>query len=184
MATRSKAGKTAKHKRGTASDSESDSIHEHAPHLIKEAEKVASSVIGQVRQLFDNLTHRVSSGPHADAAAEESSRGAVGGQEASGLLDHVREAGEASIRAIGDGFDVVRRRIGERVAASPTPKQGGGKNEGVAKKKPTAKKKAAAKKKPVGKKKAVAKKKAAAKKKPVARKKAAAKKKPAKKTGA
>lgn len=168
MATRRKASAKPSAKRPRSAESISDSVHEHASHLIDEAERAADSVVGQVRELFDGLADRIST---MAKSARESQQLKDVMQEAPRALDHVREAGEASVRAISEGFDVVRRSIIERAAERPRAKRKGKK---IAKKK--AKKKASAKesgrkKKPAGKKKKVAKKTRAASK--VAKKKTA-----------
>lgn len=142
MATKSKSGNKPNKKRAKASEGISDSIQDHASHLIAEAEKAAESVVGQVRQLFDGLTHKISNVAHLSGGAKTA-------------VDQVREAGEASIHAISDGFDTVRRRITERVAASPSlspaaPKKTATKKTSTVKKtaqrKTTASKKSTAKK--------------------------------------
>lgn len=189
MAARSRADSAAGKKKTSKRDS--DSIHDHATHLMHEAEQTAEDVIGQVRGLFDSLTRKISSIAHPAPAAPSAS-GAPAGQGASAILDHVREAGEASVRAVGDGFESVRQRIVARVSAArsgaaPAGEGDTGTSGARVVKKTAASKKAAKKaasrktvqprktaaKKPVSKKKTVAKKKPAAKRKPVAKKKAA-----------
>ncbi len=96
-------------------------IEEHAAHLLDEAEKAGESVISQVRRLFDGLAQRVSNAAQPATPPESQSGEAVGEDEAAraaGIIDHVRDASEASVRAISDGFESVRRRIVERVSAS------------------------------------------------------------------
>ena len=96
-------------------------IEQHASHLLEEAEKAGESVIAQVRRLFDGLAQKVSGTTHqTPSTAPEASAQTSDAQPAAeaGVIDHVRDAGEASIRVISDGFDSVRRRIVERVSAS------------------------------------------------------------------
>ena len=169
MATKSKSGKKPKSKHKKSSEGISESIQDHASHLIAEAEKAGESVVGQVRKLFDGLTHGIANVAKLSGGAKSA-------------VDQVREAGEASVRAITEGFDTVRRQITERVATSPSPSPAAPKEK--APKKTTAKKSSAAKK--TGQRKTTVSKKPAAKKvtakKALAKKRTVSKKPAAKKT--
>jgi adenylate kinase len=164
-AAKRKGKKSSKAKKGTAK-SATRSFKETAAGFLDEVEKHGSMLAGEVKELFDTLTEKVSD--MASAAAETTAAVAekVTIKEPAellrGLMEDVKEAGEASIKTITERFEALRSQAEKSVSAAGKKK--------VAKKK-AAKKKAAKKK--AAKKKA-AKKKAAKKK--VAKKKAAKKK--------
>ena len=142
-------------------------LKETAAGFLDEVEKHGSALAGEVKELFDTLTEKVSN--LASAAAETTAAVAekVTIKEPAellrGLLDDVKDAGEASINTIGKRFDELRTHAEKSVSAAGDKKP--------AKKKATKKK--ATKKK-------VTKKKAAKKK--AAKKKATSKKAPPRKT--
>jgi hypothetical protein len=109
--------------------------------FMNEVEKHGSALAGEVKEVFDGLTAKVSS--LASSAAESTVAVAekVTIKEPAellrGLLEDVREAGEASVKTIGERFDALRSHAEETVSAA------GGKK---AAKKKAAKKKAAKKK--------------------------------------
>ena len=150
-----------KTEKGTAS-----SLKNSAAGFLDEVEKHGSALAGDVRQLFDSLSEKVSG--LASAAAETTVAVAekVTVKEPAelirGLLEDVKDAGEASIKTITERFEALRSHAEESVTSF---------GEKKAAKKKAAKKKAAKKKVA---KKAVTKKKVAKKK--VAKKKVAKKK--------
>lgn len=157
------------------------SLKETATGFINEVEKQGSALAGEVRELFDTLTDKVShvasSAAETTAAVAERVTIKEPAELLRGLLEDVKEAGEASIKTIGERFDALRSHAEESVAAAAAGKARKKKApKKKAAKKKTAKKKVAGKK--AGKKKAakktVAKKKVG--KKTVAKKKAAKKK--------
>ena len=183
------------------SKSAASSIKNSATEFLEEVEKTGNTLLGEVRQLFEGLTEKVSSAASAAAETTASMAEKVAGNEpaqlARRLLEDVKEAGEASLRVIGEGFDTLRRRVApgaeapgeggaEKAAEPPAEAKAAPAKQGVAKKTVARKKKVAISKKVSATKKSATKKavvKKAAKKK-VASKKTAMLKKTAKKTGA
>jgi adenylate kinase len=171
MASAKKKGSKSSKAKKKAAKGAAGSIKDTAAGFLDEVEKHGSALAGEVRELFDTLTAKVSG--VASTAAETTAAVAekVTIKEPAdllrGLLEDVKEAGEASIKTITDRFEALRSHAEKSVSAAGKKK---------AAKKKAAKKKAAKKK--VAKKKAakkkVAKKKVAKKK--VAKKKAAKKK--------
>ena len=157
-----KGGKNSKGKKKTAKGTAS-SLKDTAAGFLDEVEKHGSALAGDVKQLFDTLTDKVSG--LASTAAETTVAVAekVTVKEPAdlfrGLLEDVKLAGEASITTITERFEALRSHAEKSVSAV---------GEKTVAKKKVAKKKVAKKK--VAKKK-VAKKKVAKKK--VARKKVA-----------
>ena len=151
-------------------------MKETAAGFLDEVEKHGSALAGEVKELFDTLTEKVSN--LASAAAETTAAVAekVTIKEPAellrGLLDDVKDAGEASINTIGKRFDELRTHAEKSVSAAGDKKPA--KKKAVKKKatkkkvtkKKAAKKKATSKKAPPRKtvKKKVTKKKATKKK--------------------
>jgi hypothetical protein len=188
-----KGGKTSKAKKKTSKGG----LKGTAAGFLDEVEKHGSALAGEVKELFDTLTQKVAN--LASAAAETTVAVAEKvtikdpAELLRGLVEDVKEAGEASINTIGKRFDELRSHAEKSVSSTEGKKPAKKKvtKKKVTKKKATpkksAKKKAAPKKsakkktakKTVTRKKVT--KKTAAKKK-VARKKAAPKKTTRKKT--
>ena len=176
MASAKKKGSKSSKAKKKAAKGAARSIKDTAAGFLDEVEKHGSALAGEVKELFDTLTAKVSG--VASAAAETTAAVAekVTIKEPAellrGLLEDVKEAGEVSIKTITERFEALRSHAEETVSAAGKKKAAKKK----AAKKKAAKKKAAKKK--AAKKKA-AKKKAAKKKvakKKVAKKKAAKKK--------
>jgi len=175
-----KGNKNFKAKKKTAKGTAS-SLKDTAAGFLDEVEKHGSALAGDVRQLFDTLSEKVSglasSAAETTVAVAEKVTVKEPAELIRGLLEDVKDAGEASIKTITERFEALRSHAEESVTSfgeNKTAKKKTAKKK-TAKKK-VAKKKAAKKK--VAKKK-VAKKKAAKKKvakKKVAKKKAAKKK--------
>lgn len=144
--------------------------------FMSEVENTGASLASEVKQLFDDLTDKVSEVAGSAAETTVSMAEKVGVKDPSdlirSLLEEVKQASEVSIQAISDRFEGLRDHV-KNSAEDSTEKTAGKKR--VTKKK-TAKKKVTKKAQP---KKKVAKKTAAKK---TAIKKAATKKKVAKKT--
>ncbi|MEN8762290.1 MAG: hypothetical protein ABF290_07630 [Thiogranum sp.] len=169
-----KDSKKSKGKKKTAKGTAS-SLKETAAGYLDEVEKHGSALAGDVRQLFDTLTDKVSglasTAAETTVAVAEKVTVKEPAELLRGVLEDVREASEVSLKTITDSFEALRSHAEKSVSAI------GGKavvEEKVAKK--TVAKKKVAKKKVA--KKTVAKKKVAKKK---VAKKAVAKKKVAKK---
>ena len=146
-----------KKKAGEGSKGNGGTIKDTAKGFVDEAEKTGAALVGEVKELFDDLAKKVASTANAAAETTVSMAEKVAIKEpaelARGLLEHVKDASEASLRTIAKGFDELRDH-----ALSSSDKASSGKSKG---KKATKKKKAAAKKK-VAKKKAAVRKEAAA----------------------
>jgi hypothetical protein len=149
--------------------------------FLNEVEKTANSIIDEVKELFENLSGKVSDVASSAADATASMAEKVSTEPAEKLKDlmqDVKEVGEASVKTIGERFDGLKDYI-----LTSVPQTGAEKGKKVAKKaaakkkvaKKASKKKAAAKKK-ASRKKAAAKKKVSAKKKTASKKKVTAKK--------
>jgi hypothetical protein len=153
------------------SKTEDRSLRDSATGLVDEVEKTSASLIEEIKELFDGLGSKLSGvvGAAVDTTTVLAQKvGKDPAQFVGGLVKEVQEAGEASVKAIGESFDVLRERVGFHIGEEASKKPVGK----IAKKK-AAKKKIARK---VAKKKA-AKKKVAAKRKVAPGKKVAAKKK-------
>jgi len=163
-----------------AQEEQSISIKDTLKGYVDEVENTSSTLAAEVKQLFDELTEKVSEVASSAAETTVSMAEKVTVRDPAdlikGLLEEVKQAGEISIKAIGDRFDELRQNVLSSAEESPQ-----GKTKKKAAKKKAAKKKAAKKKaakKKVAKKK-VAKKKVAKKKvvkKSVTKKKTAARK--------
>ena len=166
MASAKKKGAKGSKGKKRAAKKQARSWKKTAKGFLNEVEKHGTALAGDVKGVFDGLTEKVSS--LASSAAESTAAVAEKvtikdpAELLRGLLEDVREAGEASVKTIGERFDALRSHAEDSVSTVGVKK---------AAKKKAAKKKAAKKK--VAKKK-VAKKKAAKKK--AAKKKAAKKK--------
>ena len=157
--------------------------------FLHEVEKTASAIIDDVKQLFESLSGKVSelAGSAADATVSMAEKvGAEPAELLKGLLQDVKEVGEASITTIGEKFDGLKDYVirsapeapvatGKKAAKKAARKKQAAKQAGI--KKTASKKKAAAKKR-------TAKQKQAVVKKPAAKKKAGVKKKVGKKKAA
>ncbi len=110
--------------------------------FVDEAEKTASALVGDVKELFDNLAQKVAGVASTAADTTASMAGKVTIKDPAelvrGLLEDVKEASEASMRTIGKGFDELRDRVMSSSEKAPSGK--------AKAKKATAKKKASAKK--------------------------------------
>ena len=133
------------------------SIKDAAKGFVDEAEKTGAALVGEVRQLFDDLAKKVAdvAGNAAETTVTMAEKVTIKepAELVRGIMDDVKDAGEASMRTIGKGFDELRERV-----LSSSEKAASGKSKD---KKAAKKKKAAAKKKVANKK--VAKKKTAKK---------------------
>ena len=118
-------------------------IRDTAMGFVDEAEKTGAALVGEVKELFDNLTHKVAGVASAAADTTASMAGKVTIKEPAelvrGLLEDVKDASEASLRMIGKGFDELRDSV-----LSSSGKASSGTAKG---KKATVKKAASAKKK-------------------------------------
>jgi hypothetical protein len=113
--------KDAKPKAGQGNETER-SLKDVAGGFVEEVEKAGSGLIGEVKQLFDDLSGKLSR--VAEAAVDTTSVVAqkVGKEPAhyiGGLLREVHEAGEASVKAIGESFDALRDRVMSRAEEQP-----------------------------------------------------------------
>jgi len=158
---------------------EAAEMKDSAISFLGEVEKSGEKLANEVKHFFEQLADHVSTAASTAAKKTASVKGKMAGADPtphlSRALDEVKEAGESSLRAVGEGFDALRHHITSLTpAGAKTAKKAAAKKKTVEKKvsasKPVARKKAAAKK--------VVKKPAAAKKvvkKPAAKKKVAAK---------
>jgi hypothetical protein len=164
---------------------EATEIKDSAISYLGEVEKSGENLATEVKHFFEQLADHVSSVASTAAkttvAVTEKVSGANPAPHLSRALDEVKDAGEVSLRAIGEGFDSLREYIVNLApAGAKTPKESPAAKKTVKKK--TSVKKSATKKKTAAKKstrKTAVSKKAAAKKvvkKPAAGKKAAKKK--------
>ncbi len=150
--------------------SEKDAKKTEGGGFVNEVEKTANAIIDEVKQLFDSLTGKVSTIAGAAADATTSVAEKVSNEPAEllkDLLQDVKEAGEASLKTIGEKFDGLKASVLKSTPQAPVKKKVA--KKAAAKKKVA--KKAAAKKKVA--KKASAKKPLASKKKAVTKKKTA-----------
>jgi hypothetical protein len=160
-------------------DKSAESLASGITDTIKEylnvVESTGTSLASEVKQLFDDLTVKVTEVAGSVTETTVSMAEKVTVKEPAelirSLLEEVKHASEVSIQVIGERFDDLRNRVEDSGESVPKTK--------AATKKKTARKKTASKKKAVAKKKAVVKKRSAAKKKVV--KKQVAKKKVVKK---
>ncbi len=164
---------------------EATEIKDSAISFLGEVEKSGEKLATEVKHFFEQLADHVSSVASTAAkttvSVTEKVTGANPAPHLSRALDEVKDAGEVSLRAIGEGFDSLREYIVNLAPAGvKTPKESPATKKTVKKK--TSAKKSATKKKTAAKKstrKTAVSKKAAAKKvvkKPAAGKKAAKKK--------
>ncbi len=140
-------------------------MKETAKGFLDEAEKTGTALLGEVKELFDELANKVAdvAGSAAETTASVAEKVTIKepAELARGLLADVKDAGEASLRTIGKGFDELRDRV---LSSSEKASSGKSKDKKTTRKKKTAAKKKATKKKVAKTKKKVAKKKAAKKK--------------------
>ena len=175
------------------------SLANTATEFLGDVEKAGEALVTEVKQLFDSLSEKVVDVTSAAAETTVSVAEKVTKEPTEllrGLANDVKEAGETSMRAIGEQFDALTTQLlGSTEKAEAEKKKSkkkkekkegkavaakGKKEEKIAKKKASTKKKTvAASKAPVAKKTTVSKKTAA--KKTTARKKAVAKKTPVRK---
>ena len=174
----------------------------HDDGFLEEVEKTGKILLDEVKQLFDSLSDRVAglAGTAAEATmtvAEKVTK--EPGELLKVVVSEVREAGEVSLQAIGDSFDLLKEKVvGSPPTAAPrkkraqkkTARKSAGKKKAAVKRRATTQKKVAVKGRPVAKKKALTskkrvsvKKKAASKKKVAAKKQTARKKKVARRAG-
>ena len=147
-----------KKKGGERSKEKGRTIAEAAKGFVDEAEKTGTELVGEVRELFDDLAKKVANVASSAADTTASMAEKVTIKEPAelvrGLLEDVKNASEASLQTIGKGFDELRDRV---LTSTGKAASGKAKDKKAIKKKKTAPKKKAAKKK-------VAKKKTAARK--------------------
>ena len=166
MAAKVKAKSKQAKKQSTTAKTTEKSLKDVAGGFVDEVEQTGADLIEQVKQLFDGLGDKVSDVAGAAVGTTAAVAQKVGKEPVhylGALLKEIQEAGEASIKVIGDGFEALRDLVVKHAEPQPA---------GKSKKKASTKAKKKASKK-------VAKKKAAKKK--VAKKKVV-KKKAAKKT--
>lgn len=186
-------------KASASTATEANKLKEAISRFIEEAENTGTSLASEVKQLFDDLTEKISGIAASAAETTVSMAEKVAVKDPAelmrNLLEEVRQAGEVSLQAIGEQFDELRQRVAQvssGEAAPKTVKKRVVKKKAAPKKsvpKKTAAKKKVAKKTPV--KKATVKK-TAAKKAPIKKrsvskktaKKSAVKKAPVKKPAA
>ncbi|MDJ0957969.1 MAG: hypothetical protein QNI91_13965 [Arenicellales bacterium] len=164
-----------------------DSAIKFLGEVEKSGEKLATEVKNFFEQMADHAASVASTAAKTTQSVTEKVTSVDPTQHLSRVLEEVKDAGETSMRALGEGFEVLRKHILDITPVAGPAK----KKKKVTKKKAAAKKKAIKKKvakKPVTKKKVSAKKtvkKSSPKKKVVAKKstkKSAVKKKVVKKT--
>lgn len=164
---------------------EATEMKDSAISFLGDVEKSGENLATEVKHFFEQLADHVSSVASTAAkttvSVTEKVTGANPAPHLSRALDEVKDAGEVSLRAIGEGFDSLREYIVNLApAGAKTPKESPATKKTVKKK--TSAKKSVTKKKTAAKKstrKAAVSNKAAAKKvvkKPAAAKKAAKKK--------
>ncbi len=164
------------------------SVKESTLGFLDEVEKTSHTLAGEVKELFDSLTEKVSKMANSAADTTAAVAGKVHIKEPTqlfwDLLDDVKEAGETSLETIGASLEALRQNALSSIGVSQGKKAAGSKKKAA--KKPAAKKAAKKKaaKKPAVKKTAA--KKPAVKKAPAKKQtaKEAAKKPAAKKTAA
>ena len=98
------------------------SLKDVASGFVDEVEKTGAALIDEVKQLFDSLSHKVSG--VAGAAVESSTAlaqkvGKEPAQFVGSLIKEVQEAGEASVKAIGESFQALRGRVGSHTGEEP-----------------------------------------------------------------
>ncbi len=149
-----------KKKGGEGSKEKGRTIAEAAKGFVDEAEKTGTALVGEVRELFDDLAKKVAdvASSAADTTASMAEKVTIKepAELVRGLLEDVKNASEASLKTIGNGFDELRDRV---LTSTGKAASGKAKEKKATKKKKTASKKKAAKKK-VAKKKTAARKKA------------------------
>jgi len=161
---------------------EAAEMKDSAISFLGEVEKSGEKLANEVKHFFEQLADHVSTAASSAAKKTASVKGKMAGADPtphlSRALDEVKEAGEASLRAVGEGFDALRHHVTsltpsgaktakKAAARKKTVEKKVSASKPVARKKPAAKKKVAARKvvkKPAAKKKVSAKKKGAAKK--------------------
>lgn len=138
---------------------EAREIKNSAIKFLGEVEKSGEKLAAEVKQFFeqmaDNAASVASTAAKTTVSMTEKVAGAEPGQHLSRVMDEVKEAGEVSMRAVGEGFDALRQHI---LDLSPTaekkPKKSTAKKQALKKKpgtkkvsrKPAVKKKASTKK--------------------------------------
>ena len=154
-----------------------DSAIKFLGEVEKSGEKLAMEVKHFFEQMADNAGAVASTAAKTTQSVTKKVAGTDPGQHLSRVMDEVKEAGETSMRALGEGFDALRQHILDLTPTTATRKKGTAKKKATkekATKRKVVKKKATkkvAKKKPVTKK--ASKKKTT--KKPIAKKKVVAK---------
>jgi ribonuclease E len=166
----------AKDKKGGKGKKASRAITDTATQFLGEVEKTGEALVTEVKQVLDGLTDKLANLASAATETTASVAEKVRHEPAElmrGVVNDVTEAGEASLRAIGERFDTLRQELlGGAEKAGPAKKEKKkAKNKDKAEKKPVVKK--SAKKKAVTKKTAARK---SVKKKSSAKKAVAAKK--------
>lgn len=178
MASKDKKGKKGSNDTNKATKGVGGAITGAATELLGEVEKTGEALVTEVKQLFDDLTHKITEVASATAETTVSVAEKVAKEPAEllrGLVNEVTAAGESSLQVIGDGFDTLKKQLlGSGEAGTPEPsvkkekKKKTKKDKKVSTEESTARKttpvakKTTAKKKPTTKKKATAKKKAIA----------------------
>ncbi len=145
MASAKKKGSKSSKAKKKASKGKVSSLKQTAAGFLEEVEKHGSALAGEVKEVFDSLTDKVSNVASSAAETTVAVAEKVTIKEPAdllrGVLEDVKAAGEASIKTIGKRFEALRSHAEKSVP-------GGGKKSAkkkVAKKK-AAKKKAAKKK--------------------------------------
>ena len=94
--------------------------------FVEEAEKTGAALVDEVKELFDNLAHKVAGVAGAAADTTASVAGKVSIKDPAelirGLLEDVKEAGETSMRMIGKGFDELRDKVISSSEKAPSTK--------------------------------------------------------------
>ena len=148
--------------------------------ILEEVEQTSNAVAGEVKAMFEGIVEKVTDVAASAAQTTASVADKVSIKDPTQLfwhlVDEIKDAGEASIRVIGDQFEALR----DHVSSSTKPSPGSAaitKKKSAAKKKVTIKKKTAIKRKPTQKKKAAERKKTGVRKSGVKKKITASKKK-------
>lgn len=129
MASDKKKGTKGSKKADKALEKAQATFKETATDLLNEVEATGGALVSQVKELFDSLADKVA-GVATNAVettatvAEKVAAKEVAGRVGS-LLDDVKEAGEASLQAIGEGFDSLHRRVTTKVEASGKGRKAG-----------------------------------------------------------
>jgi adenylate kinase len=141
-----------KGKKATRGENQERSMKDIAGGFIDDVEKTGASLIEEVKQLFDSLSDKVVevTGTAVDTTTALAQKvGREPAQFFGSLAKEVQEAGEASIKAIGESFEALTKRVishtEEQVKADSGKKTVKKSKKKVAKRK-AAKKKVATKK--------------------------------------